>query len=240
MKLTTKLILLAVAVLLVIGIARYLKHSPKEAEVESEAIPVSIAKETIQEENFSGSKVAILGSSIVARSGRAYVEETISQFKSRADSEVPDIRKEFGQDAPPSHYTIDINGTYIRSATTESIVLDQYVYTGGANGSSSYKVFTASLADNVLLPLSALVKNQDAFVAYVKKSLMEKGPEGSGQLSVFEDDVKALSFDSFSNWSLDPDNLTIYFDKYAIGPGALGAVAFPFPLSEIKQFMQEQ
>jgi hypothetical protein len=240
MKPITKIIVLALVVLLVIGVARYMRHSPEEVGVINDNIPVSITKESIEEQNFSGSKVSVAGSSIVARSAKEYVEETVSQFKSRADSEVPELRKEFGEDAPPSHYTIDINGTYIRSATTESIVLDQYVYTGGANGSSSYKVFTASLADNVLLPLSALVKNQDAFVAYVKKTLMDKGPEGSGQLSVFEDDVKALSFVSFSNWSLDPDNLTIYFDKYAIGPGALGAVAFPLPLSEIKQFMQEQ
>ncbi len=56
-------------------------------------------------------------------------------------------------------------------------------------------------------------------------------------VGVFPEDVNALSFDDFTNWSLDNDNLTIYFDQYAIGPGVLGATAFPLPRTQIQNFL---
>ena len=57
------------------------------------------------------------------------------------------------------------------------------------------------------------------------------------QEAVFQDDVKKLTFDSFKNFSFDETSLVIYFDKYEIGPGALGAVAFPLSLTTIQQYL---
>jgi hypothetical protein len=54
---------------------------------------------------------------------------------------------------------------------------------------------------------------------------------------VFPEDVAALTFDSFTNWSMDDKNLIIYFDQYEIGPSVLGEVAFPLPLEKIKSFL---
>jgi hypothetical protein len=50
--------------------------------------------------------------------------------------------------------------------------------------------------------------------------------------------VDNLKFESFSNWSMDEENLTLYFSQYEIGPGVLGPVAFPIPLTKIKDFLK--
>jgi len=195
--------------------------------------PVVIIDTQIKETNFSGSRPVITGSSIVVSAANDYLEKEIASFKASADTDVPDLRKEFGEDAPPSHYTIDFTAKYIVGGTTESIVIDGYRYTGGANGMSFYKVFTARKDSDTLLSLRDVVRSeqQEAFVAYVKNEILTR------QEAVFVDDVNKLTFDSFKNFSFDQNALTLYFDKYEIGPGALGAVAFPLELSTIGQYL---
>jgi hypothetical protein len=48
--------------------------------------------------------------------------------------------------------------------------------------------------------------------------------------------VASLTFDSFSNFSFGKNNLIIYFDKFAVGPGVLGAITFPLPFSQTRTF----
>ncbi len=200
--------------------------------------PVTIMEATIDEPNYTGTKPVIGGKSALADAARAYIKNAIDTFAESADKEVPNMRKQYGNDAPPAHYTIDINATLIENAATQSIVIDSYLYTGGANGNSSYKVFTAT-RDDKLLGIKDIVKpdTQSSFVAAVKKQLLTYSPDGTTP-SVFPDEVKNLTIDSFSNFSFTDKTMVIYFDKYQIGPGALGAVAFPVQLSLIQQYIQ--
>ncbi len=240
-------VLVAVVVLIIVGILAhaYMGQKPSASRdtipevVQQDPTPVSITKADIKEANFTGTRVVVKGSSAAAVAAQKYVDKTILEFKKRADTEVPDMRKEFGSAAAPASYSIDFDAKYIKGDKTESVIVSEYDYTGGANGMDIYKVFNASLADNKLLSLSSVIKadQKDAFVAYVKKALNDWRPDGSGEMVVFPEDVNALTFDSFTNWSLDNKNLTLYFDKYEIGPGVLGEVAFPLSLSEISSFL---
>lgn len=201
--------------------------------------PLTITNKTIKEDTFTGSMSVIVGTSVLARTAQAYITDEVAAFKKSADEDVPAMRASFGADAPLSKYTIDIKATPIKSDVTDSIVIDQYMYTGGANGNSSYKVFTASRKTGELLEISDIVipSKQDAFVATVKKELKAWRPEGTKESVVFAEDVDTLTLSSFANWSYSTKNLMIYFDKYAIGPGALGAIAFPIPLLKVKDFI---
>ena len=203
------------------------------------ASKISITTKTIQETNFSGSMPVISGTSLLATKMREYVATQVAEFRKEANTGVPSMRQKFGADSPLATYTIDINSQYIKSEKTESIVSDVYSYTGGAHGGTIYKVMTTSLISGKILSLSNIIKQQEqnAFTEFVKKQLDNWQQDGNAS-PVFPDMVQALKFDSFSNWSLDDNNLTIYFDQYSIGPGALGAVAFPLPLSQIKNFLQ--
>lgn len=210
------------------------KQSPASTQI-------SIKTQNLKEENFSGTIPVITGTGEVAVQARAYIKKRVDEFRQQANTDVPAIRKEFGTDAPPAQYEIDIEATYTKSEKTESIVLSEYVYTGGANGNSLYKVFTVSYLSGKILPLSGVVKKdkQAEFVSFVQNELNDWRPEGGSTSPVFADDVKNLKFDSFSNWSMNDKNLLIYFDKYMIGPGVLGPVAFSTPLDKIKDFLNK-
>lgn len=200
---------------------------------------ITITKEKIKEDNFTGTLPVIVGQGVLADSARAYIASTVADFKQQANEDVPAMRIQFGADAPTATYEIDINATYVKSSKTDSIIIDIYAYTGGANGKSSYKVFTVSFNSGKILSLSDVVKadKQEAFTAFVKNKLLAWKPDGSDGPAVFPDQVNALTFSSFANWSFDDGNLIIYFNKYDIGPGVLGAVDFPLPLSLIQGYL---
>jgi len=201
--------------------------------------PIIIKKESIKENNFSGTKPLITGSGTLVDTTKSYIDQRVKEFRVQANNDVPDMKKNFGNDSPIAKYTIDINARYTKSDNTESIIIDEYVYTGGANGNSSYKVFTSSLSSQKILSLSDVVEisKQDSFTSLVKKELMNWRPEGNKESVVFPDEVETLTFNSFRNWSFSGNNLVIYFDKYEIGPGSIGASAFPIPYTKIKDFL---
>lgn len=202
--------------------------------------PIHLTTEKITEENFSGSMPVISGANPLAIKMREYVQTEITEFKKEADANVPGMREKFGTDSPMATYTIDLVSKYIKSAKTESIETSVYSFTGGAHGNTIYKVITTDRSSGKVLVLSNVIKKveQNAFTEFVKKQLNNWRPEGSDVSPVFTDEVKDLTFNSFANWSLDDKNLTLYFDQYAIGPGALGATAFPLSLEQIKNFLQ--
>ena len=202
-------------------------------------IPISIITQKINEENFSGTVADVFGTSPIAIQMREYIDKTVSGFRTQANTDVPSIRGQFGADNPTANYEIDITSKYIKSAETESIVTEVYTFTGGAHGSSLYKVMTANILSGEIIPLAKIIRQekQNDFVTLVKKNLNDWRPEGTDAPVVFADSVEALKFDSFSNYSLDDKNLIIYFDQYAIGPGSLGTTPFPIPLTTIKDFL---
>ncbi len=248
-KNSTYITIIVVLLLIIGGILLFKKNATAPSVVDttkepttSTTTPITIKDQTIKETNFTGKESIITGSGLLADAARTYINDTVSTFRQSANEQVPDIKAHFGASDPASAYEIDIKATYVKAAKTDSIIIDDYEYTGGANGNSLYKVFTASKATGVILSLSDVVPSnkQAAFTAYVKNALSTWVPDGSDGPAVFEDQVQALTFASFANWSFDKNNLIIYFDKYAIGPGALGPVAFPLPLSKIQQYLSSQ
>jgi hypothetical protein len=236
-----------VILLIVAGIFLFKKNATAPTVVETSQVQqttplvtkITITDQPITETNFTGTKSIITGSGPLADAARIYIDGTVATFKQSADEGVPAIRAQFGASEPASMYEIDIKATYVNASKTESIIIDDYEYTGGANGNNSYKVFTASNTTGKILALSDVISGsqQAAFTAYVKDQLSKWVPDGSDGPVVFADQVQALTFDSFTNWSFDKTNLIIYFDKYAVGPGSLGSIAFPLPLSKVKGYL---
>ena len=228
----------------VIGGAYYIQSrkdtvpTEPQAEVSGPSVPFTISEEDLEEENFSGTVARIGGDSPIALASRSYIDGILSEFKKSADTDVPAMRKEFGPDSPSANYSMDVTASRVESADTESAVIGIYTYTGGAHGSSSYKVFTASKSNGELLALSDIVKadQKEEFTSYVKNKLNKWGPGGEGSV-VFPEEVEDLEFGSFVNWALDGKSLILYFSQYEIGPGVLGAVAFPLSLEELKDYL---
>ncbi len=194
---------------------------------------------TIREENFSGSRPVLEKNTLLEKQADAYINQEIESFKKMADEEVPQKRQaETGDQPELVLYTIDIRVHSIKSPTTQSIVIDEDTYTGGASDHTLYKTFTASQTTGKIIVLSDVIipSKRGEFTTYVKKALQNWRPEKSVSTVVFPEEVAGLTFEDFANWSMDSKNLTLYFDKYTIGPGALGAIAFPLSLSNIKTY----
>ncbi len=205
-----------------------------------ETAPISITQQDIKGENFSGSVAHVSGSGALPLEAQKYIDQTISDFKKQADIDVPSIKAEFGADSPTASYSIDISAKYVQGEKTESLAISIYSYTGGAHGNSVYKVITTSKGVGKILQLSDIIKEdkETAFTEFVKKELNAWAPSGSTAPVVFPEEVANLKFESFQNWSLDEENLILYFSQYEIGPGVLGPVAFPMSLSSIKDFLK--
>jgi hypothetical protein len=209
---------------------------PEHTQSTREHATLAISEEKISEENFSGTIPHISGTSPLATLATDFLAKEIDAFKARADAEVPERAAEFGVGSPPATYTIDITATVKRSAHTESIIFDEYQYMGGANGMSKYRVLTIDSVDGHQISIAELIAQdqQDAFVAFVKKQL-QSGPHKIEGL--FPEEVAKLTLDDFEQWSLTDSELSIYFDKYTIGPGALGAVAFPIATADAVAYL---
>jgi hypothetical protein len=205
---------------------------PEESKTET---PITIKSEEIREKNYTGSKPVISGEGKLADTARLYVADTVAEFAAEANTDVPAMREDWGEDSPSTNYTIDIGATTVASEKTESVIIIEYIYTGGAHGSSSYKTLTASKQTGELLSLSDIVRleKETEFLAMVKEKLNGWRPEGSDTPVLFTEDVANLSFESFANWSLDNENLNLYFSQYEIGPGVLGAFSVPIPRSKL-------
>lgn len=211
----------------------------QKIEVKENKPDIIIEDKEIKEENFTGTISDIKSTGPLSGKAKTYIDETLATFKKMADEDVPNMRQKFGTDSPTANYEITLKATYFKGAKTDSIIIEESFYTGGANTNSSYKVFTASLSTRDILKLSDVIisSKQEEFLAFLKKSLLAWRPEGVTEQVVFPDEVNNLTFSSLSNWSFGKNNLIIYFDKYAIGPGALGSVAFPLPYSKIGDFL---
>ncbi|HEY0980228.1 MAG TPA: DUF3298 domain-containing protein [Candidatus Paceibacterota bacterium] len=235
------ILVLAIIIVLALWLNKHNQTIIAPENAVEEKVPVTITETKITEANFSGTKPVIAGDSSVAVAARAYVDQSVAAFKARADAEVPGMREQFPDAIAPSTYTIEMTAKYSTGAETESIVVESYVYTGGANGNSIYKVFTAARSNDTLLALSDIIpgNSQAAFTAYIQQQLLSWRPGGMASMVVFEEDVKKLTFASFDNFSLNDNALTLYFDKYEIAPGATGAIEFSIPRGDIAQYAKE-
>lgn len=236
-----------IIVILISAFAASFFLDKKEEVVNQTSIPIEnaekeeikITKKEIKETNFSGNTIQFSGVSPLAKVARNYVAITIADFELRANEEVPELKNQFGSNVAALEYSIELEGSYKEGPKTESIVISSYVYTGGANGMSFYKVFTASKRSGQVISITEAIEqsSQTDFVKLVQDALIVWRPEGVPEMVVFEEEVRNLSLSDMANWTLDDKNLTIYFDKYQVGPGALGAVAFPLPTKNIQAFL---
>jgi hypothetical protein len=113
-----------------------------------------------------------------------------------------------------------------------SYMIDEYTYTGGANGMQVVRTFNYA-PDGSRFTLSDAVPSdkRTAFMTAIRAELYEaNGIEGPGDL--FGDAIAELDFDDLTNFYLSDSEIVVAFSEYDVGPGALGAVRASVPRSE--------
>lgn len=127
----------------------------------------------------------------------------------------------------PYELVYTYNVTYNKNPII-SLYLDQYVYAGGAHGSTIRSSQTWNLNTGLQLSLSSLF-NDCSYVILILKDILHQIEtdiaDGSG--SYFEDYAKLVVENfNFNQFYLDDNNIAIYYQQYDIAPYSSGIPVF--------------
>lgn len=111
---------------------------------------------------------------------------------------------------------------------TLSMYADQYIYSGGANGTTTRSAQTWSLKNGRQLPLSRYVRDTKWLIGRIVSQIYAQIESGQGN---YFDDAEQNAEEEFDkdNFYLTPDGLTVFYQMYAIAPHSSGIVQFPIP-----------
>nr|WP_317413206.1 DUF3298 domain-containing protein [uncultured Solibaculum sp.] len=116
-----------------------------------------------------------------------------------------------------------------------SILFDEYLYTGGANGSSSKTGATFSAVDGTLYELRDLFQENADYVSYlsseIKKSIQEQGIQDQ-QIEPFD------KIDVNQPYYLTDTQLVIIMPEITYFPHSFGVLEFPVELSGMKELLK--
>ncbi|MCI5051077.1 MAG: hypothetical protein MRY57_02110 [Candidatus Pacebacteria bacterium] len=181
----------------------------------------------ITEQYLSGSYPEIKGKSPVAVSAREYIQRRINEDAAFAADEVPEFRT-ITEDSTRT-YGLEIQAEYLSSINTDSIVLIESQYIGGANTRDSFTSFTQN-NDGELIELSDLVTEiyHAQFINDLQEKLLNYSIDGVGPVTLFSDTIDRIRFEDINQFAISDEDLILYFDKGFVGPGAIGPVIITF------------
>lgn len=192
-------------------------------EGEENALPGIGKTLTLNEENIEGSYPQIEGNNFVAKSAREYINNFIRENTNLANTDLPGLRVDFPEFADRK-YAVNVNAHYFKSPYGDSIVLEQFLYTAGANGNSFFMSFNQNpQGEKITLKDVIPEEKRASFTNEVKTRLSHYEMEGES-IELFPEEVEALTFDRFTRFAFDGETLMLYFDKYELAPGAVGPI----------------
>lgn len=113
-------------------------------------------------------------------------------------------------------------------------------YAGGANENQDVQTFNYDISAGRELSLADLFPGVKDYLSQIskiaRKQLLDHFNQvspGYDQIGMLDDGVTPVS-ESFVNFTFTDSNLTIYFPKYAVAPGALGEQKVVIPRNSIK------
>lgn len=168
----------------------------------------------------------------LAESIRSTAQNDIDAFLHDADADYAGYQKDPAYPWRP--YVLSIGYDTYTTGEYRFYVLNEYYYTGGANGTQLIKAF-AYRTNGTIVSLADIVpaSTRDALVDAVKQKVYDMQGIQSGSDSVFAPDIAALTFDSFTRFYLTDTDIVILFNEYDVGPGALGAVRVLVPRTSL-------
>lgn len=236
-KFSKNFFILVIIIILVGGFLYFhINNKSQDISFTNNDIPVEITDQaehvtkigeqiTIDEENISGSYPEIIGDSTIAALARAQIERFITETTDQANEQLPELRVEFPESFNDRKYESQVQGNYFSSDDSQSLVLLEYTYTGGANGNSFYVTFNQNQEGKEITLVDIVpAKKRGAFVELVQERLRNYHGGDGQSIELFDDAVTGISFEQLTRFAIDGNDLHIYFDKYEVGAGASGAV----------------
>ncbi|MCF6461552.1 DUF3298 domain-containing protein [Clostridium sp. Cult3] len=165
---------------------------------------------------------------------KAHTEENIKKF----EEDVEGLKKLDIEWKPQMIVGHDIKS----SEDILSIVVDTYIFTGGAHGSSRRDYYNIDIDKNQTIQLSDLFKDGSDFKSIINDQINN---EINRQIkdeakSYFTDDEKFVTIDDSHDFYIDKDgNIVITFQPYDITPWYMGHPEFKIPNKSIAHILKD-
>lgn len=207
----------------------------------SENISKNIVKITAKEVNFKDASIEVqlkipqitgLGSLEIQEKINSQLQKDALSFKNEIEEmaqEYSEETKKFGFPSISYAAFTDYKVNYNKNSFL-SLYVDYYRYTGGAHGSTLRKCYNFNLKTGEALNLKDLFKEDLNYKEIINKEISSK-IEKHKEI-YFSSDFQGISDNQC--FSIDGNNLIIYFQQYDIAPYAAGIPEFKIPLSNFK------
>lgn len=164
-----------------------------------------------------------------------YNEQIAKQIQRKAENELYKEAVELYKYNKKNNYPImvyEIYRTFEITLNTNDIIslyADEYVFTGGAHGTTTRTSQTWNMVNGRLINLYELYKGNPYFILYILKEISKQINQNK---EIYFEDACCMAIDNFNpqNFYLTTNGIVIYYQQYDIAPYSSGICTF-----EIKQ-----
>ena len=185
-----------------------------------ESTPLTITTKTISEKT---PQLAIDVS--YPETSNQNINSAVNDYINEQVTEIKKIRTNSMAVQPNVPYVLQIiYKTTLNTNQAVSFLFTQYQYTGGANGSETYKGMNFSLPTGTPITLDTLFGTSDDYVAQLSTLVTTQLTKQLGQYAdpAMIQSGAGPAKANFENFVLTPQGITFLFDQYAVAPGVAG------------------
>lgn len=164
----------------------------------------------------------------------------MDQLDSIYDSEISAFMESFSEGGIfPTYGGWALDMTYSETRYDEtifSVIIDEYMYTGGAHGISFQYAFTFDTETEAILTLDDIFTNVDAGLATVAPLAVARINDALGEFADSDwiaDGTATDNPDNYSVWYLSADGMIFYFGSYQVAPYAAGPQTVVIPWADL-------
>ena len=149
---------------------------------------------------------------------------------------IADYRRAQSEGYPFFPYEAVLNYTVTYNENCHfSYYRDQYMFTGGAHGTTVRYGSTYNAVSGRPVPLGSFFRPGTNYVQRLKRLILEQAHRNQQKDPIYFDNYPKLIYQYFNEDSfyLTPEGIAIYYGQYEIGPYAIGIPVFIIPWSEV-------
>ena len=170
----------------------------------------------------------------------------MDQLDSVYDTELKNFIDSFSQDAGtyPTHGGWELDMDYTKaeySDTVFSVIITEYMYTGGAHGQTINQTYTFDTDTETVLTLDDIFTDVDAGLAVVAPLAVDQLNEVVGDYT--DSDWMARGTDpavpdNYNAWYLTADGIHFYFGQYQVAAYAAGIQDIVIPWADLTDVLE--
>ncbi|WP_299433587.1 DUF3298 and DUF4163 domain-containing protein [uncultured Aquimarina sp.] len=182
--------------------------------------------------NLEIEKTACTALNLEDDSSLSTMEKAVQSF----NNSYQEMKKEFPEEIIPYEASINCDISF-QNSTLLSVLIDSYIFTGGAHGSGNSTYLNMNLKTGEVIDNKNLIKNNIEFSSFAEKAFrkIHEIPENTSINSTgffFENDTFVLP----TNIGLTDTHLILLYNQYEISSYAEGAIELKFNKEKVAEY----